>query len=186
MSDRVQRGTTILVGLSIVGVVGWMTYKQLDAPRAVVGPSADASSPAPSSSAVEEIDASTPLPLIDDPEAGAEPPVHEAAGALPQGAPRSVRLGVVLVVYAGAEGAPRGARPKRDAAALAEKLADEAKTNFRHAVLTGDQGSAEDIGRIPRGVLDPHTEVTVFGLPAGTVSDVLETPRGYWIVKRIE
>jgi parvulin-like peptidyl-prolyl isomerase len=53
-------------------------------------------------------------------------------------------------------------------------------------VLSADPGSAEDVGRIPRGVLDPRTEMAVFSLPPGTVSDVLETPRGYWIVKRID
>ena len=41
----------------------------------------------------------------------------------------------------------------------------------------GDNGSAEDIGRMPRGVLDARTEVAVFSLSAGDVSEVLETPR---------
>jgi parvulin-like peptidyl-prolyl isomerase len=105
---------------------------------------------------------------------------------MPSSAPRSVKLGVVLVTYAGAEGAPNHARPKKDAIAIAERLVPDAKADFHKAVTNGDPGSSDDIGRLPRGVLDPRTEVAVFALNAGEVSDVLETPRGYWIVKRIE
>jgi parvulin-like peptidyl-prolyl isomerase len=53
-------------------------------------------------------------------------------------------------------------------------------------VKAGDSGSSEDIGRIPRGVLEHPTEVAVFSLSAGEISEPLETPRGYWIVKRLE
>ena len=34
------------------------------------------------------------------------------------------------------------------------------------------------------GQTDP--EAAVFALSAGEISDVLETPKGFWIVKRIE
>ena len=50
----------------------------------------------------------------------------------------------------------------------------------------GDSGSSEDIGRIPRGVLDRATELAVFSLEKDALSEPLETPRGYWVVKRIE
>ena len=50
----------------------------------------------------------------------------------------------------------------------------------------GDSGSSEDIGRIPRGVLEKSTELAVFSLAAGDVSEPLETLRGYWVVKRLE
>jgi parvulin-like peptidyl-prolyl isomerase len=39
---------------------------------------------------------------------------------------------------------------------------------------------------MPRGVLEPALEYTLFTLPVGGVSDPLETPRGYWIAKRTE
>ena len=71
-------------------------------------------------------------------------------------------------------------------AEIAERLGAEARSDFHHAVTAGDPGSADDIGRLPRGVLDPRTEVAVFALAPNEVSDVLETPRGFWIVKRIE
>jgi hypothetical protein len=105
---------------------------------------------------------------------------------MPSSAPRHVKIGVVLVTFAGAEGAPPGARNKREALTMAERLVSEARADFHHAVSAGDPGSANDIGRLPRGVLDPHTEVAVFALASGEVSEVLETPRGYWIVKRNE
>jgi hypothetical protein len=97
-----------------------------------------------------------------------------------------VHVGVVLVQFQGAEGASSNARTKPEAFAYAEKLLDEAKTDFKKAVKDGDSGSAEDIGRLPRGVLEGRAEVAVFSLSSGEVSGVLETPRGFWIVKRLE
>jgi parvulin-like peptidyl-prolyl isomerase len=112
------------------------------------------------------------------------PPV--GLGAIPDKSLRSVRAGVVLVTYQGAEGAPGNARSKDAARALAAELAGEARTDFRRAVSRGDPGSAEDIGRIPRGVLEAHAEYALFTLDRGGVSDPVETPRGFWIVKRLD
>jgi hypothetical protein len=100
--------------------------------------------------------------------------------------PSRLHFGVVLVTYAGAQGAPEHARPQRDAHDIAEKLAADAKTDFHGAVVRGDSGSVDDVGSMPRGVLEPAVEYGIFTLPVGGVSDVLETPRGYWIVKRTE
>lgn len=105
---------------------------------------------------------------------------------LPASVPRNVRFGVVLVAYAGAEDAPRTARPKLDALELVQRLAAQAKTDFHAAVRRGDDGSADDLGSMRRGVLEPAPEYVLFSLPAGGVSDPIDTPRGYWIVKRIE
>jgi hypothetical protein len=107
-------------------------------------------------------------------------------GAMPTGAPRTVRLGVVLVQYVGAEGAPGTARTKPDALKRAVELAEQAKADWKAAVKAGDTGSSEDIGRIPRGVLDRTTELAVFSLEKDSLSEPLDTPRGYWVVKRIE
>jgi hypothetical protein len=101
-------------------------------------------------------------------------------------APRNVRFGVVLVSYAGAEDAPRGARTKADARTLAEQLAAQAKTDFHAAVRRGDDGSADDVGGMQRGVLEPAPEFVLFSLEPGAVSDPIDTPRGFWVVKRIE
>ena len=105
---------------------------------------------------------------------------------LPEKTPKIVRFGVVLVQYQGAQGAAANARPKDAARELALRLAIDAKTDFHGAVQRGDSGSSADLGRIPRGVLEPAPEYVLFTLAPGSVSDPIETPRGYWIVKRIE
>jgi len=92
----------------------------------------------------------------------------------------------VLVAYAGAEDAPRGVRSKKDALELAEKLAAQAKTDFHAAVRRGDEGSSDDVGSMTRGFIEPAPEYVLFTLPVGGVSDPIDTPRGFWIVKRIE
>jgi parvulin-like peptidyl-prolyl isomerase len=73
-----------------------------------------------------------------------------------------------------------------DARKHALELAEQGKVDWKAAVRAGDTGSSEDIGRIPRGVLDHALEVAVFSLAAGDISEPLETPRGYWVVKRAE
>jgi hypothetical protein len=103
---------------------------------------------------------------------------------LPPGTPKIVRFGVVLVAYAGAEDAPRGARTKHDALELAQKLSAQAKTDFHAAVRRGDEGSSDDVGSMRHGVLEPAPEYVLFSLPQGGVSDPIDTPRGYWIIKR--
>jgi hypothetical protein len=119
--------------------------------------------------------------------AGAAPASSvEPASLLPSGSPKMVRFGVILVQYRGAQGAPPTSRSKDDAIALARSIAEAARTDFRGQVIRGDSGSMEDAGRIPRGVLEPAAEYALFTLSAGGVSDPIDTPRGYWIVKRIE
>jgi hypothetical protein len=105
---------------------------------------------------------------------------------LSEHAPRSVEFGVVLITYAGAESAPKNARPKPEALELAKRLAVDAKSDFKGAVQRGDNGSADNLGTMQRGVLEPAPEYALFSLPAGGVSDVVDTPRGFWIVRRIE
>jgi hypothetical protein len=105
---------------------------------------------------------------------------------LPPDSPKHVRLGVVLVTFAGTQGAPRGARSKSEALLLAQKLAADARTDFHGTVVRGDGGSVDDVGRIPRGVLELGTEYVAFTMAVGSVSDPLETPRGYWIIKRLD
>jgi hypothetical protein len=52
-------------------------------------------------------------------------------------------------------------------------------------VTRGDRGSTANAGRIPRGVLEPAPEYVLFTLPKGEVSPTpVDTPRGYWVVRR--
>src|SRR5579883_1205285 len=109
---------------------------------------------------------------------------------LPANAPKTVRFGVVLIGYLGAQPGPIGDRPnprtKQDAKDLAEKLAGEAQNDFHSAVQRGDPGSQDDVGRMRVGFLEPVTDYILFTLPVGGVSQAFDTPRGYWIVKRLE
>jgi hypothetical protein len=109
---------------------------------------------------------------------------------LPTNAPKLVRFGVVLVSYAGAQIGPVGEKPnaraKADAKVTADKLAAEAPGDFHAAVQHGDPGSQDDVGRMRAGFLEPSTEYVLFTMPVGAVSPAFDTPRGYWIVKRIE
>jgi hypothetical protein len=108
---------------------------------------------------------------------------------LPTSAPRQVRFGIVLVSYAGAEPEASGARPvtrsRADAKALAEKLAAAAPQDFHAAVQQGDPGSSDDIGTVKLGILEPAAEYVLFTLPVGGIGGPVDTPRGYWIVKRL-
>ncbi|WP_437297690.1 peptidyl-prolyl cis-trans isomerase [Sorangium sp. So ce426] len=110
----------------------------------------------------------------------------EAPPSLPAEAPKKVRFGVVLVQYRGAQGAAPTARSKDAALALARELAEVAKTDFKAAIEKGDKGSTDDLGYIPRGVLEPAPEYELFSLSKGGVSGPVDTPRGFWIARRIE
>jgi hypothetical protein len=109
---------------------------------------------------------------------------------LPASAPRQVRFGVVLVSYRGAQPSAGGGRPatrsKAEAKALAEKLLATAQQDFHVAVEQGDTGSSDDVGQMKPGLLEPAPEYVLFTSAVGAVSGPVDTPRGYWIVKRLE
>ena len=187
MADDLQRWGSRIVVLGVLGLTGWMSLDAV-APRPAIRKDADAGA--------QDASAPTAVPVADagssasaDADGGLflrSMPLFDGGLMMPSSAPRNIRIGVVLVAYAGAEGAPTNARSKHDAQVIAERLGADARADFHRAVSSGDPGSSDDIGRLPRGVLDPRTEISVFALAAGDVSVVLETPRGYWIVKRIE
>jgi hypothetical protein len=130
------------------------------------------------------------LPLPESPFSGSDAGVTLLNGTLPPplagDAPKSVVFGVILVQYKGAQGAPASARSRDAALELAKQIAADAKTDFKAALAKGDKLSLENAGRIPRGVLEPAPEYVLFSLPKNGVSDPVDTPRGFWIVHRIE
>ena len=208
MKDRIQSWASILLGAAVVVLVGWLTSEQMSrAPRirAERGDAGDAGGGVIAAMSDAGVGSGTGTGTGTGTSGGGSAANGGAldsnvdggfgltglsnlldAGALPSGGLRFVRLGVVLVQYAGAEGAPSSARAKPDALKHANELAEQAKGDWKAAVKAGDSGSSEDIGRIPRGVLDRATELTVFSLDKDALSDPLDTPRGYWVVKRIE
>jgi hypothetical protein len=106
---------------------------------------------------------------------------------LPADAPKAVSFAVVLVTYRGAEGAPSDAREKASALAKAKELLPDARRDFAETVKKGDPGSTAQAGRMPRDVLEPGLEYVLFTLKKGEVyGEPIDTPRGYWILKRVE
>ncbi len=159
-------------------------------------PASRGSAPAPSASA--SASAKSELPPAPSGSAGEEEPaapsliapgedLGDGGRGLPSGAPASVSFGVVLFTYQGVQFAPPGARSKADALEKAKAAVEEAQKDFAEAVKKGDKGSTADAGRIPRGVLEPDLELVVFGLAKGAVHpEPIDTPRGFWVVRRVE
>jgi hypothetical protein len=105
---------------------------------------------------------------------------------LPNNAPASVDLAVILFTHQDAQFAGKKARSKSEALRLAKELLPEAVGNFAEAVKKGDPGSTNDAGSVPRGVLEPGLQYVVYTLEKGQVfPEPVDTPRGYWIVKRL-
>jgi hypothetical protein len=155
--------------------------RAVEAPQTVVDAGVDASVDA------GVADAAADIP--DDAEAPAGGTLllsGEVPPPLAGDAPKSVVFGVILVAYRGAQAAPTSSRSRDAALELAKTLAEEAKTDFKAAVAKGDKGSTENAGRLPRGILEPAPEYVLFSLPKGGVSEPVDTPRGFFILQRIE
>ena len=187
-----QRWVSIALGAAVVVLAAWLSFANVK-PKKDVQLMFDASGVV---GQAPELEAGSPL---DDLPPYTGPDTRSDAGGignrmpdgtlvppLPAGAPRSVRFGVVLVEYAGSEGATAKTRSKHDALELAQKLAGDARSDFHGAVRRGDDGSTDDAGRIQRGILELAVEYFLFTLAVGQVSDPIDTPRGFWIVKRLE
>ena len=108
------------------------------------------------------------------------------AQQLPATAPNDVVFGVVLITFEGVQGAPAKARTKAAAKEMAQRLLTVAQTNFEEAAKQGDPGSTANAGSIRRGILEPTLEYALFTLEKGAVyPEPVETPRGYWVMRRI-
>jgi hypothetical protein len=156
------------------------------APTGSSEPQASASA-TPAAPSARNVVPSTPVPT--DAATGVVPPFVDAGTAppLPENAPKTVRFGVILVTYRGAQAAPKDARSKAEAQSKAASLLLEARSNFDEAVKKGDRGSTADAGSMPRGVLEPPIEYALFTLDKGELhEEPLDTPRGFWIVRRNE
>ncbi len=200
---RPSRQTSVLVGVAMLAALVFVLFLRKP-PRVVPVPAPPPAPPMSSVNAADQLSSAMAelekLPLAEGPPLAKIHEALEGAGAsdkgyqlpdgkfpppLPPDAPRVVRIGVVLVRYQGAQLAPVDA-PSRDAALVrAKQLAELAKTDFAAAAKAGDNGSAVDLGAVHRGILEPGTQYVVFTMTPGAVSEVLDTPRGFWIVRRI-
>lgn len=169
--------TTVAIGaLSVAVVVLLVLRGKQERPIAPPQPAILVSAPVPSSAPLAFSRSLPPLAL----------PAPPSSRPLPPGTPKTVRFGVVLFHYRGAQGARDDARSRDEALVLARTAGELARRDFKAAVKSGDAGSAEDAGRIARGILEPGVELELFTLGVGAVSEPIDTPRGYWVAKRLE
>jgi hypothetical protein len=203
-----KRWGTTLVGVVVAVLAIWIVARDFHLPRAI-GP---AKAPAPSGAATDGDgglmyaygdagalgDEGGALLWADlraeegrgDAGMGATMPDGTPVPPLPYTAPRQVRFGVALISYAGAQPGAAGGRPssrsRAEAKALSDKLLILAQQDFHAAVQQGDGGSSDDLGHVKLGILEPAPEYVLFTLPVDGVGGPVDTPRGYWIIKRLE
>lgn len=100
-------------------------------------------------------------------------------------APRRVKVGVALFRYRGAEGAGAQSRSRDEARELATAALAKGGSDFGQIVALADPGSAVDVGWVGRGVLERAVEYPIFSAKVGdTLPRPIDTPRGYWVVRR--
>jgi parvulin-like peptidyl-prolyl isomerase len=186
-----QRNTAIAVGLlvvlSVASIVVFSKNRRIPEHAHGATGSAQASASAPASAAPS---ASPPAPAANPTEEASSEafdllPDGRRAPELPASAPKQVGFGVIVVSYQGAQAAPKEAPEKSEAKRKAKSLVEEATRDFPATVKKGDRGSTTDAGNVPRDVLEPAIEYALFSLKPGEVyPDPVDTPRGFWIVRR--
>jgi hypothetical protein len=199
-----QRWISILVGVGVLALAVAVAVRNFHPTKSVgpeIGRLADAGGGTEAGTHLDPRDNGDPQRVDDlaelagsllqmDSGAGGTLPDGRPVPPLPMSAPRQCRFGVVLVSYAGAQPAAGGGRPASrshaDAKVLAERLAIAATQDFHAAVQQGDPGSADDVGRVKLGILEPAPEYVLFSLPVDGIGGPIDTPRGYWVVKRLE
>jgi hypothetical protein len=171
----------------------WTHLPGTPAPAAAVAapasPSATVAS-APTPSAVATLEAAVETALAPE-ESGSEGFDHlldgRKAPPVPDSAPQQVTFGVIVFAYQGSQFAAPGSRTKEQAKQKALAAVADAKRDFSAVVAKGDRGSTSNAGRMPRGILEGAAEYVLFTLGKGEVAaEPVDTPRGYWILRRID
>lgn len=193
-----ERTTSVTVGLLaalalaaalVLGLRPKRTPEPQPAPKTSASVAAKPSA-APSASSAEVAQGEPAGPT------GSEPGVTEGFETFPDGgkvpelpasAPTRIGFGAAIFTYRGAQGAPGDARSKEEAKKRAAETIELAQKDFAAAVAKGDHGSTTDAGRLPRGVIEPPIEYVLFTLEKGKVHpEPIDTPKGYWVVRRNE
>lgn len=126
-------------------------------------------------------DALPPGPPAGDQAAPAPVPQREIAGA-----------SQILIAYKGAERAPKGVTRSKDdakkrAAEALKKVKDGATFEDVVKQYTDDEiskGALGAVGNFERNAMPPAFADATFAMKVGDVSDVVETPQGFHIIKR--
>lgn len=182
-----KQGVATFVAIAVV-VGGWLALQEHKEPPALaptVDAVATAAVPAGSIDIIApELDGGIAAPLVAPP---ADAGLIDTT-TIPElsDAPESLSFGVILIQYEGAEGAPGNTRSREEAKSLALELLSAAQEDFKAAVKRGDPGSTAAAGHMFKGILEPAAEYALFSLAKNEVSEPVDTPRGYWIVKRLD
>jgi parvulin-like peptidyl-prolyl isomerase len=197
-----QRTTSVTVGLLFVAAIAAVAVLGLRPkrePEPTPAPKSSASARLATSASAAPTSSAAPASDTADLNPGAthgDPLVTEGFENFPDGgkvpelpasAPARVGFGAVIFAYRGAQNAPSDARSKEEAKKKAVETIELAQKDFAAAVAKGDKGSTTDAGRLPRGVIEPPIEYVLFTLEKGKVHpEPIDTPRGYWVVRRNE
>ncbi len=126
--------------------------------------------------------------------AAASASVTASASAAPKPPPESIICQHVLVAYKGAKNAPANVtRTKAEAKARATEVHDKAVAGEDFTKLaqdySDDQGSRERLGSVGKfkrdGMVKPFSDAA-FALQVDGISDVVETPFGFHVIKRTQ
>lgn len=104
-----------------------------------------------------------------------------------------VYLAEIVVAFAGAGGAPAGVARTREEAAARAREAREALSvpGAKFADVAAKYSDAPSrarggiVGRVSRGLLPPALDAAAFALEAGRISDPVEMPAGFTILRRL-
>ena len=186
-------GALFLIVVVVATVWTRIPHDQPPAPAASVAPRASSSAvvaPPPTPSAIATLEAAVENALT--PEEGTSEGFDllldgKKAPPVPESAPQQVTFGVVVFGYEGAQFSAPGSRTKEQAKQKALAAMADAKHDFSAVVAKGDHGSTSNAGRMPRGILEPAAEYVLFMLSKGELAaEPVDTPRGYWILRRID
>jgi peptidyl-prolyl cis-trans isomerase NIMA-interacting 1 len=155
------------------------------------GPSASA---APGAASAPVVAAPASSPPVAASSAGMTPTGTPPASAADVAPPDTIIAQHVLVVYKGAKRAPKGVtRTKAEARSRAQEALDKIRSGvaFEDVVkaYSDDAGSVDrmgSLGKFHRGDMDPTFAAAAFALKVGQVSDVVQTPFGFHVIKRTQ
>lgn len=161
-------------GFALLGLLLSFGCEQKPAPSE---PATPASAAAPAPSAAPSAPAAAPTP--------SSPPAEPTP-------PDAVAAQHILIAYRGAKGAPKDVkRSKPDAKKLAEELTAKARGGADFSALaqqySDDPGSKErmgSLGKFKRDAMVKPFSDAAFALKVGEVSDPVETPFGFHVIKR--
>jgi NIMA-interacting peptidyl-prolyl cis-trans isomerase 1 len=160
---------------------------------AFVAAGCDSQSASPPAASATPPEAS-PAPAPSATPAAAVEAASASASAAAAPVPDAIIAQHILVAYKTAKRAPKGVtRTKADAKTRAEEALAKIRsgTAFEDAVAqySDDAGSADrmgSVGKFHRDAMDPAFSAAAFALRVGQVSDVVETPFGFHVIKRTQ